>query len=280
MSSIDLQTLLKEATELEPMPATATRLAALLGQEDWHLNEIVEVVELDQALTGRLLSLANSVAGGSLNAISSISDAVMRSGPGMVLSLSMAPVVRQQLHRPLSAYGLSEGELWRHSVAAALAVKLAAEHCGTPAPPQSFAAALLHDVGKLVLDRHLQTVASSDGGVEPIVLSGSSEKERFGIDHNELGGFVANHWKLPGGISVGVRFHQDPDRAPDESGRRIASFVALANAVTYQIGAGCGQGQRKLTMETVKRIGLTREGFVGLCRATIALLEETLAAYK
>ena len=73
---IDLQLLIQEADELDPMPASATRLAALLAEEDWVLEDIVDVIELDPALTGRLLSRANSAASGSRVEIHSVHQAV------------------------------------------------------------------------------------------------------------------------------------------------------------------------------------------------------------
>ena len=200
----------------------------------------------------------------------------------MVLSLSMAPVVRQQFHGPLSTYGLHEGELWRHSVAAALVVRQSVGLCRTPPPPPGFAAALLHDVGKLVLDRHLESMSPAEGSPET-AGSGTgpgTEAEGLGIDHAELGGIIAADWKLPAGIGSGIEFHHRPAEAPDEEGRVLASFVALADAVTHHIGAGCGESQPKLPPDAIRRIGITRESVAKLCKATVNQLEETLAVFS
>ena len=109
--------------------------------------------------------------------------------------------------------------------------------------------------------------------------SPGTEAEALGIDHSHVGRIIAANWKLPAGIANGINFHHRPAEAPDEEGRLLASFVALADAVTYRIGAGCGEGQPKLPPDAIQRIGITRESFAELCKATKNQLEETLAVY-
>ena len=55
----------------------------------------------------------------------------------------------------IPAYSLPEGALWRHSVAAAVAVDAMQSCQRTPVPSETFTAALLHDVGKLVMGRFM-----------------------------------------------------------------------------------------------------------------------------
>jgi HD-like signal output (HDOD) protein len=119
------------------------------------LNDVAEVVAFDQALTLRLLRAANSAALGGTERLSRAIDAVFRLGVARVLSLAVAGGVRESLQRDVAAYGLAEGELWRHSVAAAAAAEMIVEACPLELPPETFTAALLHDVGKLVMGRHL-----------------------------------------------------------------------------------------------------------------------------
>lgn len=53
----------------------------------------------------------------------------------------------------VSAAGLARLDLWRHSLAAALAAKTIAENTGLADEDIAFTAALLHDVGKIALGR-------------------------------------------------------------------------------------------------------------------------------
>jgi len=109
-------------------------------------------------------------------------------------------------------------------------------------PPETFTAALLHDVGKLVLgrflDRDIQEFlerARSDGG-----RSGpEAETEVLNVNHAELGGLIAAHWKLPRSICVGIQYHHEPEECGDEEGlEHVPWIVHLADLVAARLGRG------------------------------------------
>ena len=152
---LDQSALVRAAYALDPLPASVSRLATLVARENWTVKEAEEVIALDQALTVKLLRLANSAAGASRIEIATVGDALVRMGVGVVLSMATGSSVQRLIRVGLPEYGLSEGDLWRHSVAAALASEAAARVCQTVVPPESFTAALLHDIGKLVLVQFL-----------------------------------------------------------------------------------------------------------------------------
>ena len=62
---LDQTALVKAAHTLEPLPASVSRLAQLLVQDDWSIQDAEAIIALDQTLTARLLRLANSAASGS-----------------------------------------------------------------------------------------------------------------------------------------------------------------------------------------------------------------------
>src|SRR5262249_13815636 len=110
--------------QLEPLPPTVARLASLLSGPDWSMHEVEECVAFDQALTTKLLRIANSALWFRSHAIGSVRDAVMRIGSGTVVALVMGAGVQRRMAKPLPQYGLREGDLWKHSVASALAASV------------------------------------------------------------------------------------------------------------------------------------------------------------
>jgi len=212
---IDRAALMDVIQQLEPLPASVTRLARIVASEASSLDEIQEVIEFDPVLTGRLLRTANSAHSGSRRPIATVKDAVLRMGTGIVLTLAVGSHVRQTMMEACPGFGLAEGVLWRHGVAAALTTELLQTQTHLAIPPESLTASLLHDVGKLVLSRVLPPdlmrqirKVQEDQHVNRL----QAEREILGFHHGELGGDVADYWKLPEPIRAGIVHHHTPDR--------------------------------------------------------------------
>lgn len=229
---IDLDAVAKAAFDLEPLPASAARLAELARNPDAELKEILDVVTYDAPLTGRVLRAANSSASAASRAISSVRDAVVRLGSGHVLEIAIGSSMASKLATAIPELELAEGELWRHSVTAAVAVEEMKSAVKIALPPEAFTAALLHDVGKIVLARfvtsdllNVMKMARTSGGVDSL----RAELDVFGVHHGEIGALIARHWNLPEAIVEGIQHHHEPDLARST----IAHFVCVANVVAH-----------------------------------------------
>ena len=231
---LDLHQLIAKAYDLEPIPLSGSKLASLIADPNSTLESITEVVSLDQALTGRALRAANSAASAARSSITTVKDAVVRLGRSTMLTLGFGTKVRQQFQEALPEFGLAENVLWRHSVAAALAAESMGSMCKVQIPPESYAAALLHDVGKLVLARFLDPDllsylqrAQSEGRCHPL----EAEMEILEVNHAELGGLIARHWGLPSSIALGIQYHH----TPTEEHPLVCHVVCVANVLAKSI---------------------------------------------
>ena len=231
---LDLHQLIAKAYDLDPIPMSGTKLANLVADPESSLESIIQVVSLDQALTARVLRAANSAASAARSQITTVKDAVVRLGRSAIVTLGFGAKVRQQLQQPLPEFGLAENVLWRHSVAAALAVESMGVFSKAPIPPESYAAALLHDIGKLVLARFLdpETLlylrrAQEEGRCNPL----QAEMEILEVNHAELGGMIARHWGLPNSLALGIQYHHSPnDDLPP-----VCHVVCVANQLAKVI---------------------------------------------
>jgi HD-like signal output (HDOD) protein len=231
---VDLAAIVESAQALEPLPASLARLAALVSDEDADLREIVEVISFDQALTGNLLRRANSASAAGRNPIRTVHEAVVRLGTSTVLALAMSASLSRRMMRPIPEYGLAEGALWRNSVRAALAADAIRGAAKAPVPAEASTAALLHDVGKLVLCRFLGPgVLQLLNAAQELDGLSMLEAERLilHVNHGELGGLVAQHWRLPESIVRAISHHHEPS-AMDEP---IGYAVHLANLVAHHL---------------------------------------------
>jgi len=231
---VNLDELIRQAQELQPLPVSTVRLASLVASSHTDLEDICEVIAYDQALTMTLLRAANSAADAGVSEVTQVHEAVFRLGGARILSLAMSVSTRSLLKRGVPAYGLNEGDLWLHSVAAASVAETIAEFAAEPLPPETFTAALLHDLGKLVMGRFLDPFdlemihrAQSEGGLDPL----TAERQILSVHHGELGGIIAQHWKLPEKIVKGIIFHHTPAEGLD----LICDAVYVANLVAKPV---------------------------------------------
>jgi len=230
---LELDALVEKANELEPLPATVSRLARVVSTEDSSVHDVTEIISFDPKLTAALLRYANSAiaAGGRRNVVT-VDAAVTRLGLGVVLEVATANSIRTKLQAALPEFDLSAGELWRHAVATALAAEWLGRARRAAVPPETFTAALLHDVGKLVLARFLDrdlldylARSRQEGGRSAL----EAECEILGVHHGELGALICQHWELSDSICRGVMHHHDP-----EAGfATICDAVHVANLVAH-----------------------------------------------
>ena len=228
---IDLDALAQAASCLEPLPVSMLRLARLVSidADAPDLDRIIDVVQYDQALTALLLKAANSTWSASRRSITTVHDAVVRIGSGYVFSLALGLNVKGRLSAAIPEYGLAEQDLWNHSVAASVAAELIVRHSPRKLPVETITAALLHDVGKLVMARFLSedlldvlSQACADGAMTRL----QAEAEILGVHHAELGGLILQCWALPETLVRGVTYHHTPEVSVDP----VAYGVHLADA--------------------------------------------------
>jgi HD-like signal output (HDOD) protein len=262
---IDLDALTTAAEALEPLPASVTRLAAFATGAAPQIDDVVDVVRFDQALTASLLATANSTWSASRTRNTTVRDAVVRLGTGPVLSLALGSAVRTRMHRALPEYGLAEGELWEHSVAALLAGELLSRRAPARPPAEAATAALLHDVGKLVMARFLDDdlLRTLHEAAEQGVGRRRAELDVLGVDHAELGGLVAQTWRLPPSLVRGIGYHHDPVLG----GEPICHAVHLADVVAKIVGAGLEDNpDLESYAAAVASLGLHPDDVDELCR--------------
>ncbi len=194
--------------------------------------------------------------------------------------------LRNWMQQPLGAYGLEAGALWRHSLATAITVDLSSSFSRVPVLPSAFAAALLHDAGKLVLSSRLDdtdTTRLRRAKKNQRLSDDQAEMEILKLCHGDLGAHLAARWGLSEVAVQGIRHHHSPILAPTAEARRVAAQVALGDAVAQEVGAGCGSGARTkpFTAAIAGLLSISREGFRALCHEVEHHLDEgveTIAA--
>ncbi|MCP5028240.1 MAG: HDOD domain-containing protein [Actinomycetia bacterium] len=228
------QEVYRRAKEIQPLPASVRRLLKLVSSDLYSTSDIVEVVQYDPALTGDLLVRANSAESASRTRITEIKVAVNRLGANTVVQTALGRALNRQMSGALPAYGLEKGDMWEHALASSVAADLVLARAGSALPSNLSTAALLHDVGKLVvsacLPPSLVTSLAQTAEIEGRELVGV-ERDVLGIDHAEVGAIVARSWGMPVSIQVAITKHHDWRDIED----RFALGVALSDRLAHLI---------------------------------------------
>lgn len=273
---------LSEIKKMPPLPLSVSRLSQIVADPDARLDEVISVIRLDEALTVDVLRWANSAWSQSQIPVTSIRYAVIRLGAGTILKLAVGSYFQPAMQKASPGYQLEENELWKHSVAAALAAEKLPDFSAPALPSSAFTAALLHDIGKLILGRHLgfEKVKlalrdfMNDGEHEYI----EAEQKVLGTNHAEIGAVMARYWKIPDVFAQVIARHHDPDAEPDA----LLDAVHVSNLVAKVSGKGLGLEGLQLRASTaaLQRLGLDSESFQRLCAVTQDQFERTQSQWK
>jgi len=195
---------------LPTLPTVLTKILQLVDGESSNGRDLIAVIERDQALTGKMLRLANSAFFGQSRRVATIPRAVVLLGFTTVRNLALGVKVWDALGAGVSRPRLQE--LWAHGVAVAVATKSLTARLRAGDPDEAFTAGLLHDVGRLVLAmRFREHYWETAGGAGEADVLDASESAAFGVDHAEVGAWILEAWSLPATIVDAVRLHHTAD---------------------------------------------------------------------
>jgi len=235
-----LKRILEDVDLLEPMAPSAHRVLQIAGDPKSAVTDLVEVIQYDQAITANLLRICNSAGVGLCREIHSVKQAAAYLGMEKVACLVMLGHSSANLRKAQEGYDLLEGELWRHSVASALISQDLAEKRVPKMVPLLFTAALLKDIGKVVLSRYVkdlfqEIIAEVREGRLSFV---EAEKKILGIDHAELGGRIVERWRFNETLADLIRNHHTPDKASPQD--VSLPIVYLGDCICMMLGIGLG----------------------------------------
>lgn len=272
--------LLQGIDRLDPLPITVQRLVKALNDDDVGPAQIADFLQYDPAVGASVLRLANSAAYAGRLEITTLRDAVVRLGVTKLLDIVLGDHL-QRLKVAAPLYDLAEDELWLHSAAASLAVKaLQREVPRAGVPDSASIAALVHDIGKLVMVRYLKADVSSILAVRDAkgLSFVEAERELFETDHAEVGGEIARRWGFPADIAQAIACHH---QVPVEVPTPTLDAVMVANLAAKAIGTGLGAEGMDIRVDDLghRRLGLDFAGFSRVCIQAMSWLKEVKAQY-
>lgn len=220
---------IRQCPNLPSLPAIAVQVLELAQKADADIAEIARLISKDPALSSKILRTVNSSFYGRSNNVATISQALvilgLQSVKTLVLGFSLVGNLAGQ-----KPQGFQHVIYWKRSVYAATAARLIGARLKLVQQEEAFLAALLQDIGMLVLDKVL---GDEYGPIHDKLLSHAdlapAEQKAIGTNHAEVGGFLAVDWKLPPVLTIPISNHHAPDKVTDPQMRKLTEIVELTS---------------------------------------------------
>lgn len=218
--------------QIPPLPGVVLHLVELVDSESATADQVESLITVDPVLSVKVLHIANSAYYGLSRSISTIKQAVLVLGfhtiKNLVLGISAIAVLKNG--RKPSAV---ETAIWDHSF---LCAGIARELMARAKQPlrrveEAFMGGLLHEIGAIVMMtrfpkeyQHVLERASQSFGQTLLEV----EREMLGADHAEVGGYLAEHWKLPSNLVEVIAGHHAPV-LPEGDNKAVLASVMLGD---------------------------------------------------
>jgi HD-like signal output (HDOD) protein len=222
---------LKTAERLPSPSGTALAIMQLVQKDNATMQKLVNLVQVDPALTARILRFVNSAAFGARRPIITINDAVMMIGMQSVRNFALSlSLVRKNCAGHCS--GFDYDTYWAQALAMAVAIAAITVRERTVSPAEAFTLGLLSDIGRLALatawpGTYGECLNSSQSDDDLLHL----ERKLFTVNHNQLTLMLLLDWGLPS-ISLDalkLSFEQPPGEVTKTT--RFAEQLAFARQV-------------------------------------------------
>jgi HD-like signal output (HDOD) protein len=235
-----LTQIIKKVNRLEPIPTVIHKVLDLADDPESSLNDLVEVVERDPAITANLLKTVNSAHMGLPVRVDSVRQAVSMLGLQQVVEMVLSQNLSGNLKRAHKGYGLAKGDLWRQSLAVAMVARTIAVQRDLMSLPAIYTAALLKDIGKVILH---EFVADQLPAIQKLVAEEGmsfveAEKAVLGMDHTTLGGIIAKQWHFSPHMTYMIENHHLPN--PASRNDPATATLYLADMVAMMVDTGIG----------------------------------------
>jgi HD-like signal output (HDOD) protein len=228
-----LASMVGSVKDLPVLPRTYLALREALADPNVSLKNIVRIIEGDVGISAKILQLVNSAFFGLPREISTLQTAVGFLGTQIVQNLVLSAEVFHVFEKATPIKGFSFEDLHMHSqLAAKVAGRIpASSHIHGAA----IVAALLHDMGKLVLavrsPKHFERAVQ--GAIEERLPLHEVEQQLIGVSHAEVGAYLLGIWGLPTPVVEAVAHHHYPDRIPHDALDAVG-IVHIANFLAHE----------------------------------------------
>ena len=139
----------------------------------------------------------------------------------------------------MAGWGVLADQCGLQSVRDGVAAWVMADKCDAEEGEAACAAGLLHDIGKVVMDRiirdsKIKIIWDNEKDVFPDHYS--MENEIFGFEHCRIGACISRNWNFPDNLTAAIAFHHNPELDADH--RELIRIVSFADVLAHLVSMG------------------------------------------
>ncbi len=267
----DIRLELRKLDSLPTLSPVIQNILTTIDNPEHGAKELGEVISHDQSLSAYLLRLVNSAFYGHLRQITSISHAIVILGHSTVKNMALSVSAFNSEPEEGEPF-LDRKRFWIHSLGVAYGCRIIHERVGRNGDGLDsgsiFLCGLLHDIGKVILDNCYNkeyAIALKRAKKEHRWID-EMEKDLFGVDHCEIGYYLASKWQLPDLLVNTIRYHHSPNESIPEH-LKATMIVHLADDLCRKIKLGYGgdEGLPQVDESCMNKLGLSADMVATLC---------------
>ncbi len=228
---------IKDCKSLPILSPLASRILKMCQDEETEASTLANVITQDPGMAAQILYMANSAYyGGARHKVTSVIQCVNLLGFTTIANLALSFCFYRLIKdvKDTSNSAIDHVQYWRRSIFASIAARAIGKHLAHEDTELMFLAALLQDIGILALNE----VASD----ELMALHGHLteshpelyriELEHLGVDHSQVGAWLAQQWELPEEFQVAILYSHTPElfETPQDF-QALVDVVALSSFV-------------------------------------------------
>jgi len=214
----EIDRLVGKTDSLPTLPGIAIKLLQAVQKKEPNISEIGKILSNDVALTAKILKLVNSSFYSLSSRITTVDHAIKLLGlntvKNLALSFSLITGFQKKGVRTINYI-----QFWKDSLLGAIAAKLLANKIDPNSAEDAFFMGLLQDIGSLALACCMPEqygVVLSEANNQ-VARYHQAENQHLGLNHMEVGEYLAKSWGLPETFYIPIGHHHDPQTLSDNN---------------------------------------------------------------
>ena len=230
-----------DGAEVPSVPDVLQRILVMAGNPSSSGGDLEKLILKEPGLVTHLLKTVNSAYYAFASKVNSVKQAIFLLGFSTVRSIASGLALIDAFNNLPGLNRKYVLQVWTHSLSCAGLVKVLSERkVAREEQDGLFTAAMVHNVGHIVMAQHFQSAydALIEDNLFPLA---EDEKTAFEVDHAEIGAALLEKWRFtPDTINL-VRHHHQPELFEEEDGSSDNILFIAASDIIARRGEGLSE---------------------------------------